>query len=103
MSYTNWAVQLQKMARDLKFLIYFYFTRWIMHQSFVSTAPPPPLTGMGGDNDFTFQSPGISPALRGHADGNNPALSATLHNRKSHRGKIPNVKSPVISRHCGDN
>ena len=102
MSYTNWAVQLQKMARDLKFLIYYYFTRWIMHQSFVSTAPPPP-TGMGGDNDFTFQSPGISPALRGHADGNNPALSATLHNRKSHGGKIPNVKSPVISQHCGDN
>ena len=43
------------------------------------------------------------PALRGQADGNNPALSPTLHNRKSHQGKVPNVKPLVISRHCGDN
>ena len=28
----------------------------------------------------------ISPALWGPADGNNPALSPTLQNRKSHRG-----------------
>ena len=39
---------------------------------------------------MTFQSPGISPALLGKAHGNNPALSPTLHNRKSHRGKGPN-------------
>ena len=45
----------------------------------------------------------ISPALRGQADGNNPALSSTVHNRKSQQGKVPNVKPPVISRHCGDN
>ena len=44
--------------------------------------PCPPPTGMGGDNDFTFQSPGISPALWEQADGYNPALSHTLHNRK---------------------
>ena len=44
-----------------------------MQQSFVATAPPTP-TGMGGDNDFTFQSPGISPALWGQPNGYNPAL-----------------------------
>ena len=65
--------------------------------------PPAPPIGMGGDNYFTFQSPGISPALWGQADGYNPALSPTLHNRKSHRGKGPNVKPPAIPRHCGDN
>ena len=39
----------------------------------------------------------------GQADGYNPALSPTLHNRKFHRGKVPNVKAPAIPRHCGDN
>ena len=63
-----------------------------MHQSFVSTAPPP--TAMGGDNDFNFPEHGISPALRGHADGNNPALCPTLHNRKSEQHKCPDVISP---------
>ena len=29
-------------------------------------------------------------------NGNNPALSPTPHNRKSHRGKVPKVKPPVI-------
>ena len=29
--------------------------------------------------------------------------SPTLHNRKSHRGKGPNVKPPAIPRHCRDN
>ena len=48
---------------------------------------------------FTFQSPGISPALWGQANGNNPALFPTLHNRKSQQGKCPNVIRP----HCGDN
>ena len=54
---------------------------------------------------MTFQSPGISPALLGKAHGNNPALSPTLHNRKSHRGKGPNynVKPPAIYHHCGNN
>ena len=33
MSYTNWAVQLQNMARDLKFLIYYYFTIPMAHFS----------------------------------------------------------------------
>ena len=56
-------------------------------------------TGMGGD----FQSSGISPALWGQADGYNPAPSPTLHNRKSHLGKGPNVKPPVIPRYCRDN
>ena len=34
-----------------------------MHQSFVSTAPPPPpyLQGMGGDNDFHFSEPWYKP------------------------------------------
>ena len=63
-----------------------------MHQSFASTAPPP--TGMGGDNGFTFQSPGISPTLWGQADDNNPALCPTLHNRKSQQGRCPNVLPP---------
>ena len=44
----------------------------VMHQSFVSTAPPP--TGIAGI--VTFQSPGISPTLWGQADGNNPTLSS---------------------------
>ena len=52
---------------------------------------------------FTLQSPGISPALRGNADGYSAALSPTLHNRKSHRGKVPNVKAQAIPRHCGSN
>ena len=60
-----------------------------MHQSFVSTAPPP--RGWAGIMVFTFQSPGISPALWGQADDNNPALCPTLHNRKSQQGKCPNV------------
>ena len=54
---------------------------------------------------MTFQSPGIRPALLGKAHGNNPALSPTLHSRKSHRGKGPNhnVKPPAINWHCGNN
>ena len=40
---------------------------------------------------FIFQSPGISPALCGQADYNNPALCPTLHNKKSKQGKCPNV------------
>ena len=72
-----------------------------MHQLFGSTAPP--ATGMGGDNDLTFQSPSISLALWGQADGNNPALSPTLHNRKSHRGKCPNVITLAFPPLCGDN
>ena len=51
---------------------------------------------------MTFQSPDISPALWGQADDYNPALSPTLHNRKSHRGKGPNVKTPSIPRYCWD-
>ena len=54
-----------------------------MHQSFVSTAPPP--TGKGGI--MNFQSLGISPALWGQADDNNPALSF--------RVKFLNVIIPV--------
>ena len=64
-----------------------------MHQSFVSTAPPP--TGMGGDSDFIFQSPGISPALWGQANGNNPTLSPVLHYRRYHEGRFPNVIAPA--------
>ena len=58
-----------------------------MHQSFVSTAAPP--TGMGGYNDFTFPGPWYKPRPGGQADGNNPALCPTLHNRKSHRVSVP--------------
>ena len=39
------------------------------------------LRGWTGIMIFTFQSPVISPALWGQADGNNPALCPTLHNR----------------------
>ena len=42
---------------------------------------------------FAFQSPGISPALWGQADGNDPALW----------GKCPNVITPALPRHCVDN
>ena len=52
---------------------------------------------------FTFQSPGISPALWGQSDGYNSALCPTLHNRKSQQGKCPNVITPTLPRHCGDN
>ena len=51
---------------------------------------------------FTFQSPGISSAWWRQADGNNPAICPALHNRKSHRGKCPNVITPALPRHCGD-
>ena len=63
----------------------------------------PRLRGLAGIMIFTFQNPGISPALWGQADGNNPALCPTLHNRKSQQGKCPNVITPTLSRHCGDN
>ena len=63
----------------------------------------PHLRGWAGIMVFTFQSPGISPALWGQADGNNPALCPTLHNRKSQQGKCPNVITPTLPRHCGDN
>ena len=46
---------------------------YVMHQSFVTTAPPQ--TGMGGDNDFSEPSPGISPALLGKAHGNSEPCS----------------------------
>ena len=71
----------------------------IMHQSFVSTAPPP--TGKGGI--ITFHSPGISPALWGQADDNNPALSPALHNTKSHWDMFLNIITPTLPLHCGDN
>ena len=53
-----------------------------------------PTYGDGRDNGFTFQSPGLSPALWGQADDNNPALCPTLHNRKSQQGRCPNFISP---------
>ena len=75
-----------------------------MHQSFVSTAPPPPPpTAMGGDNDFHFPEPWYKSALWGQADGNNPALCPSIHNRKSQQGKCPNFITPTLPRHCGDN
>ena len=58
----------------------------LVHQSFVSTAPPGGWVGI-----MTFQSPCISPALWGQADSNSPPHSPALHNRKSHRGECPNV------------
>ena len=38
---------------------YQQITLGVMHQSFVSTAPPP--TGMGGDSDFHFSEPCYKP------------------------------------------
>ena len=55
----------------------------------------PHLRGWAGIMIFTFKSPGISPALWGQADGNNPALCPTLHNRKSQQGKCPHT-SPAL-------
>ena len=52
--------------------------------------------GWAGIMIFTFQSPGISPALWGQADGNNPALCSTLY-RKSQQGTCPNVITPHTS------
>ena len=72
-----------------------------MHQSFVSTSPH--LRGWVGIMIFTFQSPGISPDLWGQADGNNPALCPTLHNRKSQQGKCPIVITPTLPPHFGNN
>ena len=65
--------------------------------------PPPHLWGWAGILIFTFQSPGISPALWGQAGGNSPALCPNLHNRKSQQGKCPNGITPTLPRHCGDN
>ena len=74
----------------------------LMNQSFVSTALL--TTWMGGDNDFHFQSPGISTDLWGQADGSNPALCPAHYNRKSQRGtcKCPDIITPALPRHCGD-
>ena len=47
-----------------------------------------PTYGEGWDNDFTYQSLGISPALWGQADNNNPALSS--------RVKFLNVIIPAL-------
>ena len=43
----------------------------VMHQSFVSTAPPPPPTyrGWAGIMIYSFQNPGINSALWGQAEG----------------------------------
>ena len=68
-----------------------------MHQSFVSTAPPP--TGMAGV--VTFQRPGRSAALWGQADGNNPTLSPGL--QQISPGKCLKVITPSLLPHCGDN
>ena len=45
----------------------------------------------------------ISPALWGQAEGNNPTLNPALHYRKSQRGRCPNVITPPLPWHCGDN
>ena len=63
----------------------------------------PHLRRWAGIMIFTFQSPGIIPTLWGQADGNNPALCPTLRNRKSQQGKCPNVITPTLTRHSGDN
>ena len=73
----------------------------VMHQSFVSTAPH--VRGWAGIMIFHFSEPWYKPCTAGTADGYNPALSPTLHNRKFHRGKVLNVKAPAIPWHCGDN
>ena len=69
--------------------------------AFVTYAPVicihgPHLRGWAGIMTFHFSKPWYKPALWGPADGNNPALSPTLQNRKSHRGKGPNVKAPAV-------
>ena len=81
--------------------IYSYLCTSLSHLYPRPPPPPPHLRGWAGL--MTFQSPGISPALWGQADGNNPALSPTVHNRKSHWGKGPNVKPLAILWHCRDN
>ena len=55
-----------------------------MHQSFVSTAPPP--TGKGGIMTFHLSKPWYKPHLVGQADDNNPDYPAL-----SSRVKFPNV------------
>ena len=47
--------------------------------------------------------PWYKPALWEQDDGNNPALSPALLNRKSNRDKGPNVKPSVLPWRCGDN
>ena len=63
----------------------------------------PHLQGWAGIVTFTFQSPCTSFARWGQYDGDNPTLSPTLHYRKSHWGKCPNVITLTLPRHCGDN
>ena len=48
-----------------------------------------PPTGMGGEIGFTFQSPGISPALWGQADDNNPALAPPYTTENPSRVGVP--------------
>ena len=57
----------------------FITERLLMGRKETNQTKPP--TGMDGDNDFHFSEPCNKPALWGQADGNNPALCPTLHNR----------------------
>ena len=79
-----------------------------MHQSFVTTAPPP--MGKGREYDFSVsvpcfkphQCPAISPTPRGCTGGQNFALCPALSSRKSPCGKDPNVKTASFPLLCRD-
>ena len=70
----------------------------LMHQSFVTTAPPPPqLRGIAGTTTFHHNSPAKSPVLRGPAESHSPAL----YKSKFHGVYLRNIKSPALTRYCG--
>ena len=67
---------------------------FVMHQSFVTTAPPP--TEEGGDYDFSASVPCYETTPRGQPGGQNFAFCPALHNRKSPWGKESNL-SQILS------
>ena len=72
---------------------------WIMHQSFVTTAPSP--TGKGGDYDFSASVSCYKPQPRELTGGQNLALCPALRNGKFPLGKDSNVKNILFPWHWG--
>ena len=70
-----------------------------MHQSFVTTAPPPPphIWGIAGTTTFHPNSPTKSPVLQGPAESHSPAL----YKSKFLGVYLRNITSPALTRYCG--
>ena len=73
-----------------------------MHQSFVSTAPPP--TGMGGDSDPSLYRALIqAPPCTDKLIVTTLLLAPPYTIEKLTGGRRPNVITPALPQQCGDN